>query len=64
LAREGTNVFRNVAAGRRECHPAEQNGRLVEENRIHLVPLLFGEGTRLLDIPGSERVALERTRVI
>lgn len=37
---------------------------LVDEMRIHLVPVLFGAGTRLFDTLGTERVKLETTRVI
>jgi dihydrofolate reductase len=37
---------------------------LVDEIRIQLVPVLLGAGTRLFDTLGTERVELERTRLI
>jgi dihydrofolate reductase len=37
---------------------------LVDEIQIHLVPVLLGEGTRLFEHLGTERIELERTRVI
>jgi dihydrofolate reductase len=37
---------------------------LLDEIRIHLVPVLLGEGTRLFDHIGTEQIELERTRVI
>lgn len=36
----------------------------LDELQIHLVPVLLGEGRRLFDHTGSERVELETTRVI
>lgn len=37
---------------------------LLDEIQIHLVPVLFGEGRRLFDQVGTERLELESTRVI
>ena len=37
---------------------------LLDEMRIHLAPLLLGEGIRLFDHPGTESIELESTRVI
>ncbi|MEV8611052.1 dihydrofolate reductase family protein [Amycolatopsis sp. NPDC051373] len=37
---------------------------LVDELRLHLVPLLFGDGVRLFDDFAGRRVALERTDVV
>jgi dihydrofolate reductase len=37
---------------------------LVDEIFIHLVPVLFGDGIRLFEHPGSEHIALETTEVI
>ncbi len=37
---------------------------LLDEIQIHLVPVLLGDGTRLFDQIGGERVELERTRLI
>jgi dihydrofolate reductase len=37
---------------------------LVDEMQMHLVPILLGEGVRLLDDLGRERIELERTRTI
>lgn len=37
---------------------------LVDEISIHLVPVLFGAGTRLFDDPGGEHVRLETAEVI
>lgn len=37
---------------------------LVDEMRIHLVPVLFGAGARLFDHIGAEQVRLECSRVI
>lgn len=37
---------------------------LLDEIQIHLVPVLLGEGIRLFEHPGAERIKLERTRVI
>ncbi|WP_370969122.1 dihydrofolate reductase family protein [Amycolatopsis sp. cg9] len=36
---------------------------LVDELRLHVVPLLFGHGVRLFDGPPGEHVRLERTAV-
>jgi len=37
---------------------------LVDEVQIHLVPVLLGEGVRLFDHLGPERIELKRTRTI
>jgi dihydrofolate reductase len=37
---------------------------LIDEIQIHLVPILFGEGTRLFDHLGSKHIQLETTKVI
>jgi dihydrofolate reductase len=37
---------------------------LLDELRIHLAPVLLGDGTRLFDRVGAERVQLESTSVI
>lgn len=37
---------------------------LLDEIRIHLVPVLLGDGIRLFDRVGRERIGLESTRVI
>ncbi len=37
---------------------------LLDEIQINLVPVLFGEGTRLFDQIGTKYIELERTRVI
>jgi dihydrofolate reductase len=37
---------------------------LVDDIQIHLVPVLFGEGTRLFDHLGSEHIRLEPIRVL
>jgi dihydrofolate reductase len=37
---------------------------LLDEIQIHLVPVLLGEGVRLFDDPGRERIELQRTRTI
>jgi dihydrofolate reductase len=37
---------------------------LVDELRIHLVPVLLGDGTRLFDRMGPEHIKLDTTRVI
>jgi dihydrofolate reductase len=36
----------------------------VDEIQIHLVPVLLGDGIRLFEHLGTERIELERTRVI
>jgi dihydrofolate reductase len=36
---------------------------LVDELRIHLVPVLLGDGTRLFDRMGPEHIELETTRI-
>jgi dihydrofolate reductase len=38
--------------------------RLLDEIRLHLVPLLLGEGTRLFDRLGTDPIELETTQVI
>jgi dihydrofolate reductase len=38
--------------------------RLLDEFQIHLVPVLLGDGRRLFDRMGAERIELESTRVI
>ena len=37
---------------------------MVDEIGVGIVPVLFGEGIRLFDRLGPQRVELERTRVI
>jgi dihydrofolate reductase len=37
---------------------------LLDEIHIHLVPVLLGEGKRLFDHLGNQRIDLERTRVV
>jgi dihydrofolate reductase len=37
---------------------------LVDEISIHLVPVLFGSGTRLFEHLGGEHISLETTEVI
>ncbi|OGO36265.1 MAG: deaminase [Chloroflexi bacterium RBG_16_56_8] len=37
---------------------------LLDEMQIHLVPILLGDGRRLFDDLGTERIELERARVI
>jgi dihydrofolate reductase len=37
---------------------------LLEEIQLHLVPVLFGDGLRLFEHLGTNRIHLERTRVI
>jgi dihydrofolate reductase len=37
---------------------------LLDEMRIHIAPLLLGEGVRLFDHLGAESIELERTRVV
>jgi dihydrofolate reductase len=37
---------------------------LVDEIFIHLVPVLFGDGIRLFEYPGSEHISLETVEVI
>jgi dihydrofolate reductase len=37
---------------------------LVDEIRLHVVPVLFGAGTRLFDDPGTEHIELEPTEVV
>lgn len=37
---------------------------LLDELRIHVVPVLFGPGLRLFDPPGARRIELERMQVI
>jgi dihydrofolate reductase len=37
---------------------------LLDEISIHLVPVLFGSGTRLIENLGSEHVQLETTEVV
>jgi len=37
---------------------------LLDEMRIHIAPLLLGEGIRLFDHLGAESIELERTRVV
>ncbi len=37
---------------------------LVDEMRIHLVPVLLGDGIRLFEHHGIDQVELERTEVI
>ena len=37
---------------------------LIEEISIHLVPVLFGSGTRMFEHLGSEHIQLETTSVI
>ncbi|MGH3089088.1 MAG: dihydrofolate reductase family protein [Rubrobacteraceae bacterium] len=37
---------------------------LVDEMSIHLVPVLLGDGIRLFDRAGKERIELENTRVV
>lgn len=39
-------------------------GRLLDEIQIHVAPVLLGDGRRLFDGAGSERIELETTRVI
>ncbi len=37
---------------------------LLEEMQIHVVPVLFGDGTRLFEHPGGRRIELKRTSTI
>jgi len=37
---------------------------LLDEMQIHLIPVLLGDGVRLFEDPGPERIELERTRTI
>ena len=37
---------------------------LVDEISIHIVPVLFGDGIRLFEYPGSEHISLETIEVI
>jgi riboflavin biosynthesis pyrimidine reductase len=37
---------------------------LVDEIRLHLVPVLFGAGTRLFDDLGTKQIELESTEVV
>ena len=37
---------------------------LVDEIRLHVVPVLFGAGTRLFDDPGTKPIELEATEVV
>jgi dihydrofolate reductase len=37
---------------------------LLDEIQIHLVPVLLGEGKRLFDQLGNQRIDLKRTRVV
>ena len=37
---------------------------VLDEIHIHLVPVLLGEGKRLFDHLGNQRIDLERTRVV
>jgi dihydrofolate reductase len=37
---------------------------LLDEMQIHLVPVLLGEGVRLFEDLGTERIELRRTRLI
>jgi dihydrofolate reductase len=37
---------------------------LVDEIRLHLVPVLFGAGIRLFDDPGTKQIELEPTEVV
>jgi len=37
---------------------------LLDEMQIHVVPVLFGDGTRLFQHLGSRRIELKRTRTI
>ena len=37
---------------------------LLDEMQIHLIPVLLGDGVRLFDQLGPERIELERTRAI
>jgi dihydrofolate reductase len=43
-----------------QCLSAE----LLDEIQIHLVPILLGDGSRLFEHLGSERIELGSTRVI
>jgi dihydrofolate reductase len=40
------------------------NAGLLDEIQIHLVPVLLGDGVRLFEGPGLERIELQRTRCI
>jgi dihydrofolate reductase len=48
------------------AHIAQQciEAGLLDEIRIHLAPILLGEGTRLFEHIGTEQIKLERTGVI
>jgi dihydrofolate reductase len=56
---------KNVAVGG-GANTAQQFIRagLVDEIQIHLVPVLLGDGIRLFEHLGAEKVQLEKTRVI
>lgn len=53
----------SVAGGANTVQQCLRAG-LVDEMQIHVVPLLLGDGIRLLENLGTEQMALETTRVI
>lgn len=60
-----------AAGGRDVCVAGGANiaqqcirARLIDEIQIHLVPVLLGKGIRLFGDSGTDRIELERTRVI
>jgi dihydrofolate reductase len=53
----------HVAGGAEAVQQFIRNG-LLDEIRVHIVPVLFGEGRRLFDHLGTGRIGLERVDVI
>ena len=53
----------NIAGGADTVKQSIKAG-LLDELEVHLAPILFGDGIRLFDQMGPERIELESTRVI